>query len=62
MIISVVTLKGTFVNRFSTSSEAYIPLLGLIVCRTWINLSVDSMIYSLGMPRVISWFIVFVSS
>ena len=31
MIISTVSLTGTLVNKFSTSSEANLPLLGLIV-------------------------------
>ena len=30
MIISIVSLTGTLVNKFSTSSEANIQLLGLI--------------------------------
>ena len=46
-------------NRFSTSSEANIPLLGLIVWRTWINSCVDFMLYLLGKYGEISCFIVF---
>ena len=34
MIISIVSLMGTLGNRFSTSSKADIPLLGLTVYRT----------------------------
>ena len=47
-IKSIVSLTGTLVNRFYTSREANIPLLGLIVWRTWINSSVDFMLYLLG--------------
>ena len=61
MIISIVLLTGTLVNKFSTSSEANIPLLGLIVWRTWINSCVDLMLYLLGKYGEISCFIVFVS-
>ena len=32
-----VSLTGTLVNKFSTSSEANIPFLGLRVCRIWLN-------------------------
>ena len=49
-------------NRFSTSSEANIPLLGLIVGRTSINSCVDVILYLLGKYGVISYFIVFVNS
>ena len=45
MIISTVSLTGTLGNTFSTSSEANIPLLGLIVWRTWNNSWVDFMLY-----------------
>ena len=41
MMKSIVSLIGTLGNRFSTSSETNIPLLGLIVWRTWINSCVD---------------------
>ena len=61
MIISIVSFTGTLVNKFSTSSETNIPLLGLIVLRTWINSCVDFMLYLLGKYGEISCFIVFVS-
>ena len=62
MIIWIVSLTDTLVNRCPTSSEANIPLLGLIVWRTWINLCVDFMLYLLDRYGEISCFIVFVSS
>ena len=62
MTISIVSLTGTLVNRFSTPSEANIPSLGLIVLRTWINSPVDFILYLQGKYGVISCFIVFVSS
>ena len=62
MIISTVSLTGTLVNEFFTSSGANIPLLGLFVWRTWINSCIDVMLYLLGKYGEISCFIVFVSS
>ena len=62
MILSIVSLTGTSVNRFSTSSEANFPILSLIVWRTWINSCVDFMLYLLGKYGEINYFIVFVSS
>ena len=56
MIISIVSLTGTLVNRFSTSSEANILLLGLIVWRTWINSCVNFMLHLLGKSDEISCF------
>ena len=43
----MVSLMGTLVNRFSTSSEANIPLLVLSVWGTRINSSVDFILYLL---------------
>ena len=56
----ITSLTGKFVNRFSTSSEADIPLLDLIVWRTWIKSCVDFMLYLVGKYGEISCFIVFV--
>ena len=58
----MVSLTGILVNKFSALSEANIPLLGLSVCRIWINSCVDFMLYLLGKYGVIICFIVFVSS
>ena len=62
MIISILSLTGILGNRFSTSSEAYIPLLNLIVWRTGINYCVDFMLYLLDKYGEINCFIVFVTS
>ena len=62
MIISMVSLTGTLVNKFSTLSEVNIPLLGLSVCSFWINSCVEFMLHLIGKYGVISCFIVFVSS
>ena len=57
-MISMVLLSGTLVNKFSTLSEANIPLLGLSVCWIWINSCVYFILYLLGKYGVISYLIV----
>ena len=59
MIISIVSLTCTSVNTFSISSEANIPLLGLIVWRTWINSCIVFMLYLLGKYGEISCLLLF---
>ena len=58
----MVSLTGTLVNNISTLIEANIPLLGLSVCRIYINSWVDFMSCLLGTFGVMNCFIIFVNS
>ena len=53
-------LTDTFVNRFSTSSEANIPLLGLCVCRIQLNSCVNFMLYLLGMKDIYIYIYIYI--